>query len=103
MAYLVTSPLVVAKDQTGFNRHYYHGAVIPWLNDEQREHFLSHGLVEEIADKAAEKIAPEGAVKPAKTAPVEKWVEYGVTQGHDRGELDALAKQSKQDLIELLS
>jgi len=90
--------LVVGRDQTGHNRHYYHGAVIPWLDDEQREHFLSHKLVEEIPDKEAEKIAP-GTAKPAKTAPTSAWVEFGVQQGHDRAELEAL---SKQELVELL-
>jgi hypothetical protein len=99
MAYKVTAPLVVAKDQSGFNRHRYAGAIIPWLNDEQKAHFLAKGLVEEIPDKEAEKVAPVGSVKPAKTAPASAWVEYGVAQGQDRAELEAL---SKQELVELL-
>lgn len=35
------------RDYRGRNR----GPVIPWLSDEQREHFLRLGLVEEIADE----------------------------------------------------
>jgi cytochrome c oxidase cbb3-type subunit 2 len=50
-------PLVVAKDAAGKLHHHYQGggfgansgAIIPWLNDEQRQHFLRHKLVEEIA------------------------------------------------------
>jgi hypothetical protein len=98
--YRVKGALVVAKDETGKLHHRYHGSWIPWLNDEQRAHFLRHGLVEEIHDD------PEGAEgaetpagKPAKTANVAAWVDFGMSKGHDRGELEGL---TKQDLIELL-
>jgi hypothetical protein len=97
--YRVTAALVVAKDQTGRNHHVYHGAFIPWLNDEQRAHFLRHKLVEEVTGTEAKEIAPEAVTKPAKTAPEAKWVDYGVALGHSRAELEAL---SKQDLVELL-
>lgn len=48
--YLVTAPLVIAHDQDGVAHHKYQGAVIPWLTDEQRDHFLLHDLVCEIPD-----------------------------------------------------
>jgi hypothetical protein len=68
MAYRVLVPLVIAKNQAG--KLIYHwgpgssghghivadndpsaaGPIIAWLNDEQREHFLRNGLVEEIDD-----------------------------------------------------
>ena len=100
MSYLVTAPLVVPKDQAGRNHHHYRGSVIPWLSPEQREHFLSMGLVEEIDSKeAAERTGVEEPKQPSKTAPVSAWVDYGVHKGHDRDELEAL---SKQDLVELL-
>jgi len=113
MAYKVTAPLVVVKDQAGRLRHTYFGAIVPWLNDEQRDHFLRLGLVEKIEPAAAETVpapvaegtaAAEGTVpasaKPVKVAPKEAWVDYGVANGHDRAELEAL---NKPDLVDLLS
>ncbi|GAB5013903.1 hypothetical protein MAHJHV65_09950 [Mycobacterium avium subsp. hominissuis] len=109
MAYRVTAPLVVAKDREGRNHHCYAGAIIHWLGPEQRDRWLRLGLVEEIGDTppaaaAADSPAAGGAgpAKPAKTAPVEKWADYGASLGHDRDELLALGKQNKQELIDLL-
>lgn len=48
MPYRVTSQLVLAKDQKGVVVHHYEGALINWLNDEQRSQWLADGLVEEI-------------------------------------------------------
>lgn len=100
MAYRVTAALVVAKDQAGRNHHCYRGAVIPWLGDWQREHFLRMGLVEELSKEEA-KTAPPSVIpeKPAKVAPKEAWVEWGVSQGQDRSELDGLTKQELVDLL----
>lgn len=60
MAYRMspTVPLLIAKDRHGKLWYHYQdgphgiarGPVIPWLSDEQREHFLRNGLVEEIDD-----------------------------------------------------
>jgi hypothetical protein len=38
--------------------HNAHGPHIPWLNDQQREQFLSENLVEEIEDDSAESSSP---------------------------------------------
>ncbi|MDY0112702.1 MAG: hypothetical protein RBS21_00320 [Corynebacterium sp.] len=106
MAYRLApgTPLVPAKDQAGRLHYYYqHNPIIPWLNDEQREHFLRNGLVEEIDTAATGSTSPESGAapgRPAKTAPQEKWVEFGVAQGHDRAELESL---SKPELLDLLS
>ena len=100
MAYRVTAALVVAKDQMGKNHHVYAGGVVPWLNDQQRDHFLRMNLVEEISDKQAkDEGLPSAPKKPAKTAPQEAWIDYGEALGHARGELEAL---SRQDLVDLL-
>ncbi|ORV92796.1 hypothetical protein AWC11_07280 [Mycobacterium interjectum] len=101
--YRVTGALVVVRDQMGKNHHLYHGAFVPWLSEEQREHFLRHSLVEEIKGQEAETATAAVPAKPAKTAPVAAWVEYGVSQGQDRDELEALGKENKQQLIDLLS
>lgn len=54
--------LVLAKDEAGKIFYHYQrpvnapsirGPIIPWLNDEQREHFLRLGLVEEITEADA--------------------------------------------------
>ena len=112
--YKVTAALVIAADVQGKLTHRYRDAWIPWLNDVQRAHFLRHGLVVELQageatpspEPATAPAAPDSpaasstpAAKPAKTAPDEAWIEYGVGQGHDR---DELAKLSKTDLRDLL-
>lgn len=105
MAYRVTAPLVVAKDQNGLGRHYYHGAVLHYLNDVQRKHFLSKGLVQEIVE--AKPVAPptpavespNSASKPPKAASHEAWVEYAKSQGFSEAEAKG---KSKQELIEAL-
>ena len=71
-------PLVIAKDQQGHLNYHYHGGgtgssrgpYIPWLNDEQRAHFLRKGVVIEIAesDVPAERRQPEPAPQPANGA-----------------------------------
>ncbi|APE17764.1 hypothetical protein BOH72_23380 [Mycobacterium sp. WY10] len=67
VAYRVIAPLVLAKDQQGRVHHYYSAesragdSIIPWLSDEQAEHFLNEGLVE--------KITIGGAVESADVSP----------------------------------
>jgi hypothetical protein len=60
MPYLVTAPLVLAKDREGKVRYHYRGNVpapansgpiIPWLSDEQAAHFLRLGVVERIEEE----------------------------------------------------
>jgi cytochrome c oxidase cbb3-type subunit II len=46
----VTAALVCAKGYDGRLTHCYRGTLLDWLNDEQREHFLRMGLVEEITE-----------------------------------------------------
>ncbi|GFG72697.1 hypothetical protein [Mycobacterium botniense] len=73
--YRVIAPLVVAKDQTGRNHHVYAGGWLPWLDDEQRAHFLAHGLVEEVdtpatvASPGSEQPEPDEPKKPPRVAP----------------------------------
>jgi hypothetical protein len=56
-------PLVLVKQRNGAIAYHYakgpvcpgaFGPVIPWLNDEQREHWLRLGLVEEIDEDVPE-------------------------------------------------
>lgn len=56
MAYKLLAPMVPVKDARGVIHHHYlngggpadSGPIIPFLNDQQRAHFLGLGLVEEI-------------------------------------------------------
>jgi hypothetical protein len=104
MSYRVIASLAIATDQGGHHRNYYHGAVIPWLSEAQAKHLVSHKLVEKMPEPVPAPAAPvpaghHPAGKPAKIASKEAWVEYGVSKGQNRAELESL---SKQDLIELL-
>ena len=62
MPYKVTAPLVIARSREGELCYHYrdmvnigapinYGSVIPWLNDEQAEHFTKLGLVERIEEE----------------------------------------------------
>ncbi|SIC56369.1 Uncharacterised protein [Mycobacteroides abscessus subsp. abscessus] len=103
MGYLVTAPLVIVKDQVGKLHHTYHGATIPWLSDEQRDHLLGLGMIQEDGTAPVAAVADQGAVetvaKPLSLAPTEDWIKYGVSQGHNEAELKGL---EKPELIELL-
>lgn len=107
MPYRVKAPLVPAKDQDGRIHHYYSGAVIRWLNDQQRESFLRNNLVEEVdAAPAADPVSTEpgeapaaAGKKPLKAAPVEAWLEYAVSQGLS---LEEAKTKNKQELIDAL-
>jgi hypothetical protein len=103
MSFRVIAPLVVVRDRSGRLQHTYHGAVVPWLGDEQKEHFLRHKLVEEVA--AAPAVTPQpapaaapGDKAPLKTAPDTDWVKYAVSKGANQ---DDAQKATKQELIEL--
>ncbi|MBO0885601.1 MAG: hypothetical protein J2P17_35765, partial [Mycobacterium sp.] len=100
MAYVVTAPLVIPKDQMGKRFHAYRGTVLPFLHDEERRHYLRHSLIEEIKHGTKPEVAPLDALveKPKKTAPVEEWVKFGVSKGNDEAELRGL---SKDELIDL--
>lgn len=115
MKHVVTAPLVIVHDQDGVAHHRYEGQVIQWLNDEQREHLLGLGLVEELhepappgvipADEAAVATpsaasAPEGKPeRPTQVSTKEVWVDYAVRAlGVDQATADAM---TKNDLIAL--
>lgn len=72
MAYLVTAPLVIAVDKEGRSIHHYHGAIIAWLNDQQREHFTSSGFVQltdDTSPPASDESELRTAVRSCETQP----------------------------------
>lgn len=101
----MTAPCVVARDQDGRLHHVYEGGVIQWLSDEQAKHFLDSGLVEgtdkgvggsEPVDEPGEVDADDDA--PAKSAAKSEWVDYAVSKGYDRDEVEAMTKTDIQAL-----
>jgi hypothetical protein len=74
MAFTVTAPLVLAKDQGGQTHHVYQGGVIHYLSDEQREHFLAEHLVEETDE--ADDAPDDGDDKPSKAAKKDELVAW---------------------------
>lgn len=96
MSYKVLVACVIARDQGGHSHHYYEGAVIPWLADDQAEAWLAEGLVDKASGPKADEPA-DGS--PAKVATKEVWVDYAVAKhGVDRAEAEALTKPELQEL-----
>lgn len=96
MAFTVTAPLVLAKDENGQTHHVYQGGVIHYLSDEQRAHFLAEKLVEEVDGDGDS----EDDGRPKKTAPKADWVEYAVVKDYDRDDIEAMNKADIQALFD---
>ena len=116
MAYKIVAPLVLAHDQEGKTHHRYHGAVIHYLSDEQREHLLRTGLVEEVdaADPSTEGVddgddesAPvvvTEVTRPPDVATKPVWVAYVVakTAGTEKPvSAEEADKLTRDDLVAL--
>jgi hypothetical protein len=104
MAYLAVAPLVLAKDQAGRIHYHYEGInpVIPWLSDDQAEHFLSEGLVEEADDDELDEADP--LARPRNTALKDVWVAHVVAKTAATEKpvtAEEADKLSKQELISL--
>jgi hypothetical protein len=63
----------------------YEGAVIDWLNDEQKQHFLEAELVEKIGSAATEPEPADDGGKPGEDAHKPELVEWLVRQRRRRG------------------
>ena len=114
MSYLVTAACVLAKDQAGNVRYFYEGDVIPWLSDQQAEHFLGEDLVEET-DKGVggsepvdeDDAPPAEGDKPAEDATkadLVAWVSANVVKddGSDYSEAE-LNRMNKDQLWKLIN
>jgi hypothetical protein len=108
MAYRLApnAPLAIVKDEVGrVHYHYRHNPLIPWIGEEQREHLLRNGIVEEIDvppaahSQGGVKPLAVSVEKPKKTAPIDEWVKFGVSKGNDELELRGLAKEELIDLL----
>jgi hypothetical protein len=76
-AYLVTAPLVIAKDAEGKLHHCYEGAVIPWLSIEQRDAWLRLKLIEELNGQTT-------PTAPCPTIPTYRDIEYATPNGDEQ-------------------
>lgn len=111
MSYQVVAPLVIAKDQAGKLQYVYEGGVIPWLSDEQAEHFLSSGLVVETdrgvgGSDPAEAAGDDEGGRPASNANKATLIAWLVANAvkedgseYTADELDDLTKADLWDLI----
>lgn len=101
MSYVVTGPLVLARDKEGKTHHCYEGAVISWLSDEQAAHLLDTGLVRELVGDSGD----DGG-KPARTAvkaDLVSWlVDNAVDEDGNDYDADELEKLNKDQLWERL-
>jgi hypothetical protein len=93
MSYLVTAPLVLARDKEGKVHERYQDAVIDWLDDDQKQHLVETGLVDDLGETAAPGDGP-----PAQTALKADWVAFAVSQGADP---EGAEGSTKQELIDL--
>ncbi|MDN4521360.1 hypothetical protein QYF68_26580 [Mycolicibacterium austroafricanum] len=110
MTFVVDAPLVLARDQAGRVHHCYAGAVIPWLSDEQRKHFLDLNLVHEVGEVQADEertVALEsGGSKPDSEATkpdLIAWVLANVVKDDESEYSEAeLKRLTKDDLWALI-
>lgn len=110
MTFVVDAPLVLARDQAGRVHHCYAGAVISWLSDEQRKHFLDLGLVHEVGEVQADEersVALEsGGSKPDSEATkpdLIAWVLANVVKDDESEYSEAeLKRLNKDDLWALI-
>ena len=110
MTFVVDAPLVLARDQAGRVHHCYAGAVIPWLSDEQRKHFLDLGLVHEVgevqADEERSVALQSGGSKPDSEATkpdLIAWVLANVVKDDESEYSEAeLKRLTKDDLWALI-
>lgn len=111
MSYRVTAPLVLARDKEGKVHERYQDAVIDWLDDDQKRHFLETNLVEEIGAPAPVEVADDEPVADGEKPPADAtnkvliaWLVANVAKedGSDytESELKPLNKAALQELID---
>lgn len=106
MSYQVVAPLVLVRDKGRHVHHVYEGGVVDWLDDDQRAHFLSAGLVKEVGGSAADETPADGG-KPAEDATKAELIAWLVENAvdEDGGDYTAskLQPHNKDQLWELIN
>lgn len=97
MAHIVTSALVIAKNEDGSDRYLYEGAVLGGgLRKGEVERLVEAGMVGKDDEPAPAADKPSSD-KPAGNASLEAWSEYAKSQGATDDDLDGLSRDDLRD------
>lgn len=100
VTYRVVAPLVLAVDPDGQTHHVYAGGVIDWLREDQRDRFLSEGMVVHVDPPPAEGDKPQAAATKAELI---AWlVEHAVRGDGSDYTAGSLQPQNKDELWKLV-
>lgn len=92
MSYVVTAPLVIAKDTSGRQHHLYNGAVLfDEVDPDQLEQLIESDMVKEFTAEA-EDDGDQVDGPPAKSASKGDWEAYARSQGATDEDLDGKTK-----------
>lgn len=131
-SYVVIAPLACVKDKGGKLHYLYYGSpVVVDLTDEDRDRYVSRGLIGKVVEgepesgevradqlnpsdflsapaASTETLAepeatepPERAERPAAVAPKDAWEDYAVKRGMSRERAESLSKRQIQDAYPL--
>lgn len=104
MSYLVTAPLVLARDKAGHVHHAYEGAVLDWLPPDQAAHLLAVGLVVDVDRRESEDDKPHAAATKAELI---AWLVDNAEKPdggeYTAGALHPLNKDELRDLIDAVT
>lgn len=93
MSFVVDAPLVLARDQGDKVHHVYQGGVIAWLSEEQKQHFLSLGLVHEV----------DGVDSDDEDWPDESWTRADIDAFSAEQGVDTTGAANKAEALALLN
>lgn len=106
MTWKVTAPLVLAVNADGQVNHAYHGDVIEWLSDAQRDHFVAEGLVAALDAQAPASGPADGDGRPdehATKAVIIGWLVANAEHADGSPYTDSeLRPHTKDQLLELV-
>lgn len=94
MGYVVTAPLVLAKNEEGGDLYLYQGATVP--KGQSDEWIAQHvGMIAETQDTPSEDDGVDG--KPSARSGVDAWRAYAISQGVPEEEAASLSKDELRD------
>lgn len=92
--YVVTAPVVVAKNKDGADEYLYqHQTVRDSIPDDVVQRLAAAGFISRGAEQASTSAETS---TPTKSSKVEEWRAYAIAQGQDPAEV---AKTTKKDLV----
>jgi hypothetical protein len=100
MSYRVTVPLVLARDKEGKVHERYQDAVIDWLDDDQKRHFLESSLVEKVSGTPVADV--EGDADEEAAVPDTSWTRAEIDTWAEENGLDTTGAANKGDALALI-